>query len=91
MEFYAIGLAVAVILFIVIILSLNLKKKLEREREIIEFKEKIPKEKILKLEKELAALESACNSKFISKASYSKNKKRLERKIENLKSVQTKK
>jgi len=79
--FFALGFLVVVVIIIIIIFSLKLKKK----REIIEFKQKIPSEKIQKLEKELAALKSAYKSKFISEASYKKDEERLERQLQKLK------
>ena len=59
-------------------------KKLKKKREVIELKGKIPEEKIQKLEKELKALESAYKSKFISEASYQKNKERVEKELKRL-------
>ena len=45
----------------------------------------IPQEKVEKLEKEIAALESAYKSKFISEESYTKQKQRIESELQKLK------
>jgi len=88
--FVVLGLAVVIILTIIIILSLNLFKKAKERERVIELKGKIPSEKVQKLEKELTALESAYKSKFISEESYKKNMERIEKRLQKLKSKQTK-
>jgi len=83
--FVALGLVIVIILTIIFILALKLFKKAKKKERVIEFKEKIPQEKAQKLEKELAALESAYKSKFISEASYKKNRKRIEKILQRIK------
>ena len=82
--FLIMGLAIAFILLITIILSLSYFRKLKKKERIIEIKEKIPKEKIQKLEKELAAIQSAYKSKFISEESYKKGKERIEKQLQKM-------
>ena len=82
--FLIMGLAIAFILVIIIILSLSYFRKLKKKERIIEIKEKIPKEKIQKLEKELAAIQSAYKSKFISEESYKKDKERIEKQLQKM-------
>jgi len=82
--FLIIGFAIAFILVIIIILSLSYFRKLKKKERILEIKEKLPKEKIQKLEKELAAIQSAYKSKFISEESYKKDKERLEKKLQKM-------
>lgn len=78
-------IAVAFLVAAIIIFAVHLSKKAKKKKEVEEFKEKIPSEKIQKLEKEMKAIESAYNSKFISEASYKKDKERIEKKLKELK------
>ena len=82
--YYALGFVGVIILLIIIILLLRLSERLKQKKKVIEIKEKIPEEKIQKLEKELAALESAYKSKFISEESYRKGKERIEKRLKIL-------
>jgi len=79
------GLVAVIVLIFITVFLLRSFKELKRKRKVIRIKEKIPQEKIQKLEKELAALEKAYKAKFISEASYIKNKERVERKLGKLK------
>ena len=74
-----------VILAAAIILSLHIYRRLKKRKHVEELKEKIPIEKVQKLEKELAALESAYKPGFISKESYKKDKERIEGELQKLK------
>ena len=85
LKYYIFGLAGIVLLFIFIIFVLNFLSKIKKKKKIIEFKEKMPEENIQKLEKELAALEGAFKSGFISEESYNKGKERIEKKLQMLK------
>lgn len=85
--YYIIGFIGVLILLLIIIVSLRLLENLQKKKKIMEIKEKIPEENIMKLKKELAALESAYRSKFISKESYKKSKERLEIKLKQLKKL----
>ena len=78
----------AAALFAVVVLIIVLSysyRRIKKGRQISELKEKAPEEKIQKLQKELSALESAYNSKLISKESYTKQKQRVGSEIEKLK------
>lgn len=78
LKYYLIGVAVFVALasfFIVVVRVIGVLKK---KRKITKLKERIPLEKVEKLKKELAALEKAYSSKFISEESYKKEKGRIE-------------
>ena len=81
LKYYLIGVAAVVALAIVFILSIYGLKALKKKQKIAELREKIPEEKVQKLEKELKALETAYKAGFISKESYEKDKKRIEEKI----------
>ena len=87
--FYALGLAVLIIVIIIIIISMRMYKRVKKKQRVIyikhDIKQKIPTEKREKLEKELAALESAYKSKFISEASYNKDKQRVKKRLRKLK------
>ena len=74
---YAIIIA-AVIAFVLGVYGINI---LNKKKKIAELKEKMPLERIEKLEKELNALEKAYKSGFISKESYQKEKKRIEERL----------
>ena len=84
-RYYLYGLAGMVILAAAIILSLHIYRRLKKRKHVEELKEKIPIEKVQKLEKELAALESAYKPGFISKESYKKDKERIEGELQKLK------
>ena len=84
-RYYMLGLAGLLVLAAAIIFSLHLFGKLKRKKHAEELKEKIPIEKVQKLEKELAALESAYKSGFISEESYKKDRERLEKELQRLK------
>jgi len=73
---------ISVIVFIFLIFML---RKLRRKRRVKELKRKIPIEKVENLERQLKALDKAYKSKFISKASYEKNKERVENRLKDLK------
>lgn len=81
LKYYLIGLASLVALAIALVLSVRGLKALKKKKEIAEMKEKMPLERISKLEKELSALEGAKKSGFISEESYKKEKKRIEEKL----------
>jgi len=85
LRYYVLGFVGVITLLIIIILLLRLSERLKQKKKVKKIKEKIPEENIKKLEKELAALESAYRSKFISKESYKKNKERVENKLKKLK------
>lgn len=80
-QYYLIGVAAAVAMLIIAIIALHGYTKLKKKESIAELKEKLPLEKINKLEKELKALEEARKSGFISEESFKKEKKRLEEKL----------
>ncbi|MEK6876543.1 MAG: hypothetical protein AABX63_03970, partial [Nanoarchaeota archaeon] len=84
-RYYLYGIVGMLILAVAVILSLHLYRKLKSKKHIEELKEKIPAEKVQKLEKELAALESAYKSQFISEESYKRDKERLEKEMQRLK------
>ena len=77
----AILLAFAVGFVIAFIWAIYGIRRLKKKKEIIEIKEKMPMERIEKLEKELKALEDAYKSGFISEESFKKEKKRIEDKL----------
>ena len=81
LKFYIIGVAALVALAVISVLTLYGFGKAKKKKEIAELKEKIPLEKIDKLEKELNALEEARKSGFISIESYLKEKTRIEEKL----------
>jgi len=83
-KYYILGIIFLPLLVIIVISLLQLYKILNKGRKLKDIKEKTLKEKIQKLEKELAALESAYNSKFISEESYKKDEERLENKLQGL-------
>lgn len=89
-KYIGLGLAIILILIVLIIPLKQLFEKLKKRKKIIELKREIPKEAVQKLEKELKALESAYKSKFISEASYKKNKERIEKELEKLKGEEEK-
>lgn len=91
LRYYILGLSGMVILIIIIIFAAYLFKKIKRKKRVTELKEKMPEEKRQKLEKELKALESAYNSKFISEQSYKKGRERIEKILWGLKGGQLKK
>jgi len=91
LRYYIFGLVGLVVLTVVIIFSLQLFRKLKRKKQVEELKIEIPVEKVQKLEKELAALESAYKSKFISEQSYMNGRSRIEKMLQNLKGGQTNK
>ena len=78
LRYYLIGFAALVALSIIFVLSVRGLMLLRKKKEIAEIKEKMPLEKISKLEDELRALEEAFKSGFISKESYEKEIKRIE-------------
>ena len=78
LRYYLIGFAALVALSIIFVLSVRGLMLLRKKKEIAEIKEKMPLEKISKLEEELRALEEAFKSGFISKESYEKEIKRIE-------------
>ena len=82
LRYYLIGFAVLVALAIIFILAVRGLMALRKKKTMTELKEKMPLEKIRKLEGELRALEEAHKSGFISKESYKKEKKRIEEKLE---------
>ena len=81
LKFYIIGFAALVALAIFFIFANYGILKLKKKKAITELKEKIPLEKVGKLEKELKALEEARKSGFISIESYLKEKTRIEEKL----------
>jgi len=81
LRYYLIGFAVLVALTIIFILSVRGLKVLKKKKKIVELKEKMPLERIRKLEGELRALEDAYKSGFISKESFKKERERIEDKI----------
>ena len=70
---------------VAIILYLHLYRKSKKKEHIKELKEMVPVERAQKIERELAALESAFKSGFISEESYKKDKERLEKELQRLK------
>lgn len=82
-QFKFLGLGV-IILFILVVIIVSIRK-LKKKKKIIEVTEKKPSDSIEKLGKELKALESAYKSKFISAASYNRDKVRIEKEIKKLK------
>lgn len=80
-RYYLIGFAVVIGFAILFILSAYGLKNLRKKQKITELKEKMPLERIEKLEKELQALKEAYKSGFISKESYQKEKKRIEERL----------
>ncbi|MBI2134814.1 hypothetical protein HYV87_05375 [Candidatus Woesearchaeota archaeon] len=78
------GLAIFIILIIIIIFLTYLFKRIKKKKKAIEVKEGMPKEKTEKLEKELAAMESAFKSGLISEESYMKDKGRIEKQLGRL-------
>ena len=81
LKFYIIGFAALVAFGVISVLMFYGFGKAKKKKAIAELKEKIPLEKIEKLEKELKALEEARKSGFISEESYQKEKKRIEEKL----------
>ena len=81
LRYYLIGFAALVALAIIFVLGIHGLIKLRKKKEITELKEKMPLDRIRKLEEELRALEEANKSGFISKESYQKEKKRIEEKL----------
>ena len=82
LKYYIIGF-IAVIVFVIIFISVMYRLGiLKKKQKIAEIKEKIPLEKIEKLEKELKALEEAYKSNFISEESYKRDKERIEKKLQ---------
>lgn len=89
-RYYLYGIAGMLILAAAIILPLYIYRRLKKKKHVEELKEKIPIEKVQKLEKELAALESAYKSGFISEESCKKDKERLEKELKRLKAEKPK-
>ncbi len=81
LQYYLIGIAAAVAMLIIAVIMINSYAQLKKKKQIAELKEKLPLEKIEKLEKELKALGDARKAGFISEESFKKEKKRLEEKI----------
>ena len=81
LKYYIIGVAVVVALAIAFILGTYGLRALKKKQKIAELREKIPKEKMQKLEKELKALETAYKAGFISKESYERDRKRIEERL----------
>lgn len=84
-RYIAYGLGALAVLSIAVLVLVLVLKRIKKTKKAKEFKEKIPSDRIQKLEKELGALEAAFNSKFISEESYKKDKERIEKDIEKLK------
>lgn len=75
------GLIAFVIIFVLITYRLG---ALKRKRRITELKERVPIERVQKLEKELKALEEGYKAKLISEESYKKEKARIENQLQKL-------
>ena len=84
LKFYLAILAVAVAFVIALLLGIYAFKTLKKKKEIAKIKEKMPLEKVEKLEKELKALEDAYKLGFISEESYRKDKERIEKELQKL-------
>ena len=81
LKYYLIGFVVLVAIVILWIFSLYGVKKLKRRKKIAELKEKLPLERVEKLESELKSLKEARKAGLISEESYQKEKKRIENKL----------
>ena len=81
LRYYLIGFAALVALAVIFLLSVRGLMLLKKKKRIVELKEKMPLEKIRKLEGELRALKDAYKSGFISKESFKKGKDRIEEKL----------
>lgn len=84
-KYLAFGIIILSLLIIIFIFIIPLINKIKRKKQVKSFVKNLPKEKIEKLKRELKALESAYNSKFISETAYSRGKERIGKKIEKLK------
>jgi len=82
--YYLYGLSIVIILVIIIIFLIQLSKRLKKKKYVKELQKKVPQEEIQKLKKELTALEEAYRSKFISEASYKKDRERIKKKLNKL-------
>ena len=80
-RYYASSIAIVIALVIALILGIYGLGLLKKKKGITELKEKAPEERRRKMEGELRALEEAHKSGFISKESYGKEKKRIEKRL----------
>ena len=78
LRYYLIGLASVIAFVIILLFGVYEFQRSKKKKDIAKIKEKIPLERIEKLEKELKALEEATKSGLISGESYKKEKKRIE-------------
>ena len=83
-KFYITAFAVLAALIIVFILTTYGLTTLKKKQRIAELKEKVPVEKVQKLEKELKALEEGYKAKLISEESHKKEKARIENQLQRL-------
>lgn len=81
LKYYLIGVAAALALVIGFAIGAYEFRKIKKKGEIAKLKEQAPAERRDKLKKELKALEEAHKAGFISRESYTKEKKRLEERL----------
>lgn len=83
-KYYLIGFAALIVFIAIIAIGTQLYKIIKKKQEIVKLKEKVPLEKVKKLQNELKALEEAYKSGFLLE-SYHKEKKRIEKLIKAFK------